>query len=79
MLSVVRVAMLQFEQSQSSVDWSLQEVHGDIELDQVASKNGIGIVELDQVKETGGGMEEGRKEGNEVCHTLHTAALTSPL
>jgi len=78
-LSVVRVAMLQFEQPQSSVDWSLQEVYGNVELDQVASKNGIRIVELDQVKETGGGVEEGRKEGNEVCHTLHTAALTSPL
>ena len=70
-----RVVILQFEQPQSGVDYRLQEVHGNIELDQVASKNSICVEQFDQEKETGEVQER-----REIKHrTPPVAPLTSPL
>ena len=49
-----REAINKIVQLKFMVKWRLQEVHGDIELDRVGSKNGVGIVEFNNQEESVG-------------------------
>ena len=49
-----REAVDKIVQPKFMVEWSLQEVHGDIELDRVGSKDGVGIVQFNNQEESVG-------------------------
>ena len=49
-----REAVDKIVQPKFIVEWRLQEVHGDIELDRVGSKDGVGIVEFYNQEESVG-------------------------
>ena len=49
-----REAVDKIVQLKFMVEWGFQEVHGDIELDRVGSKDGIGIVEFNNQEESVG-------------------------
>ena len=49
---VTREEVQKLVHSQESVEGRLQEVHGNIELNEERGKDGIGVVELDDQKHT---------------------------
>ena len=51
-MSVTRVLVLQSLEAESREQRHLQKVHGYVELDEVAGKDGVGIVQLGQVEKS---------------------------